>query len=79
MSKALDKSRKIPHTSIDGFASKGLEISYVIGSNLCTLELPGRNPDWFFFSSLLVSKYSKRELKIVFPQTLAQIGNFDTG
>ena len=44
-----------------------------------TQKSPGQKPDWLLFISLLVSKYSKRELKIIFSETLAQIGNNGTG
>ena len=58
LSKALDKSRKIPWTSKDQLASKAVKMLCVIAVIWFIEESPGLNPDWLVLSRQFWSKKS---------------------
>ena len=56
LSKALDKSKKIPRTSNEGLSSKAVKMLCVITVRWRIQESPGLKPDWIALSRQFWSK-----------------------
>ena len=64
LSKTPDISKKTPLTSMVGFSSKAIWVSWIIDNNWAILESPRGKPDWQGVKILLLRKYLKTQLAI---------------
>ena len=64
LSKTPDISKKTLLTSMVGFSSKTIWVSWIIDNYWAILESPGGKPDWQGVEILVLRKYLKTQLAL---------------